>query len=35
MISPLRIGTRGSPLALWQAEYVAGRLQPLGRAAPR
>ena len=33
MISPLRIGTRGSPLALWQAEYVAGRLEPL--AAPR
>jgi hydroxymethylbilane synthase len=33
MIPPLRIGTRGSPLALWQAEYVAGRLQPL--AAPR
>ena len=26
MIAPLRIGTRGSPLALWQAEYVAGRL---------
>jgi hydroxymethylbilane synthase len=33
MISPLRIGTRGSPLALWQAEYVASRLGPL--AAPR
>ncbi len=33
MIAPLRIGTRGSPLALWQAEYVAGRLRPL--AAPR
>ncbi|HBI41693.1 MAG TPA: hydroxymethylbilane synthase [Planctomycetales bacterium] len=33
MILPLRIGTRGSPLALWQAEYVAGRLQPL--TAPR
>jgi hydroxymethylbilane synthase len=30
---PLRIGTRGSPLALWQANYVAGRLRPL--AAPR
>jgi len=29
MIPPLRIGTRGSPLALWQAEYVAGRLRPL------
>jgi hydroxymethylbilane synthase len=33
MNSPLRIGTRGSPLALWQAEYVAQRLRPL--AAPR
>jgi len=33
MIPPLRIGTRGSPLALWQADYVAGRLRPL--AAPR
>ena len=33
MNSPLRIGTRGSPLALWQANYVAGRLRPL--AAPR
>ena len=33
MTSPLRIGTRGSPLALWQAEYVADRLRPL--AAPR
>lgn len=33
MISPLRIGTRGSPLALWQADYVAERLRPL--AAPR
>jgi hydroxymethylbilane synthase len=33
MIPPLRIGTRGSPLALWQAEYVAGRLGPL--AGPR
>ena len=30
---PFRIGTRGSPLALWQANYVAGRLRPL--AAPR
>jgi hydroxymethylbilane synthase len=25
--SPLRIGTRGSPLALWQAEHVASRLR--------
>ncbi len=33
MTSPLRIGTRGSPLALWQANYVADRLRPL--AAPR
>jgi hydroxymethylbilane synthase len=29
----LRIGTRGSPLALWQANHVAGLLRPL--AAPR
>ncbi len=33
MNSPLRIGTRGSPLALWQARHVAERLRPL--AAPR
>jgi hydroxymethylbilane synthase len=33
MIAPLRIGTRGSPLALWQANYVADRLRPL--AGPR
>jgi hydroxymethylbilane synthase len=33
MNSPLRIGTRGSPLALWQANDVADRLRPL--AAPR
>src|SRR5437764_9958122 len=32
-MNPLRIGTRGSPLALWQAHYVAGRLRPL--AGPR
>jgi hydroxymethylbilane synthase len=25
----LRIGTRGSPLALWQANYIADRLRPL------
>lgn len=25
---PLRLGTRGSQLALWQANYVAARLQP-------
>jgi hydroxymethylbilane synthase len=33
MSSPLRIATRGSPLALWQARHVADRLRPL--AAPR
>jgi len=27
-MNALRIGTRGSPLALWQARYVAARLQP-------
>jgi hydroxymethylbilane synthase len=32
-MNALRIGTRGSPLALWQANHVAGRLRPL--AAPR
>ncbi len=32
-MNPLRIGTRGSPLALWQARHVADRLRPL--AAPR
>jgi hydroxymethylbilane synthase len=32
-MNPLRIGTRGSPLALWQARYVADCLRPL--AAPR
>src|SRR5262249_59867484 len=29
MNTPLRIGTRGSPLALWQANHVAGLLRPL------
>jgi len=29
MSSPLRIGTRGSPLARWQAEWVAARLREL------
>jgi hydroxymethylbilane synthase len=29
MSTPLRIGTRGSPLALWQANHVADRLRPL------
>jgi hydroxymethylbilane synthase len=32
-MTPLRIGTRGSALALWQANHVADRLRPL--AAPR
>lgn len=31
--SPLRLGTRGSHLALWQANHVADRLRPV--AAPR
>jgi hydroxymethylbilane synthase len=33
MASALRIGTRGSPLALWQANHVADRLRPV--VAPR
>ncbi|MDB5313387.1 MAG: hemC [Gemmataceae bacterium] len=33
MTSPLRLGTRGSHLALWQANYVADRLRPV--VAPR
>jgi hydroxymethylbilane synthase len=28
-MTPLRIGTRGSPLALWQANHIAARLRPL------
>jgi hydroxymethylbilane synthase len=32
-MTPIRIGTRGSRLALWQANYVADALRPL--AAPR
>jgi hydroxymethylbilane synthase len=32
-MNSLRIGTRGSPLALWQANHIAGLLRPL--AAPR
>ncbi len=32
-MNPLRIGTRGSPLALWQAHHVRQLLEPL--AAPR
>src|SRR6266700_3105997 len=31
---PLRIGTRGSPLALWQANHVADRLRPLATPRP-
>lgn len=30
--APLRLGTRGSQLARWQAEWVASRLTELGRA---
>lgn len=30
---PVRIGTRGSPLALWQAQHVAEQLRGLGRTA--
>jgi len=33
MTTSLRIGTRGSPLALWQANYIADRLRPI--VAPR
>jgi hydroxymethylbilane synthase len=33
MTSSLRLGTRGSPLALWQANHVADRLRPV--VAPR
>ena len=31
MTPPLRLGTRGSPLALWQANYVAERLRATAR----
>jgi hydroxymethylbilane synthase len=31
---PLRIGTRGSPLALWQAEHIARLLRPLSSPRP-
>jgi hydroxymethylbilane synthase len=31
-VTGLRLGTRGSPLALWQANTVAARLQALGQA---
>src|SRR6185436_12914910 len=29
MTAPLKLGTRGSHLALWQANYVAQRLRPV------
>jgi hydroxymethylbilane synthase len=32
--SPLRLGTRGSPLALWQANHVADRLRPVSGPRP-
>lgn len=32
-MNPLKLGTRGSPLALWQAKYVGEKLRPV--AAPR
>ena len=32
-MNALRLGTRGSPLALWQANYIANLLRPV--AAPR
>ena len=34
MISPLRIGTRASPLALWQANHIADCLRPLAGSRP-
>jgi hydroxymethylbilane synthase len=34
MTSPLRIGTRGSRLALWQANHIADRLRALPNARP-
>ncbi|AWM36794.1 Porphobilinogen deaminase [Gemmata obscuriglobus] len=33
MVAPLKLGTRGSPLALWQANYIAELLRPV--VAPR
>lgn len=32
-MNAIKLGTRGSPLALWQANYIAGKLRPV--AAPR
>jgi hydroxymethylbilane synthase len=34
MNSPLKLGTRGSPLALWQARHVADRLRPVADPRP-
>jgi hydroxymethylbilane synthase len=34
MTPPLRIGTRGSRLALWQANHIAGRLRPFAGVRP-
>ncbi|HET6573555.1 MAG TPA: hydroxymethylbilane synthase [Fimbriiglobus sp.] len=34
MASSLRLGTRGSSLAVWQANHVADRLRPLARPRP-
>jgi hydroxymethylbilane synthase len=31
MIAPFKLGTRGSPLALWQAQHIAERLKPFVR----
>ncbi len=33
-MNPLRIGTRGSPLALWQANHIAARLRAANPARP-
>ncbi len=33
-MNPLRIGTRGSPLALWQANHIATLLRPLAEPRP-
>lgn len=33
-MTPIRLGTRGSPLALWQARHVAAKLQPLVQRRP-
>lgn len=35
MTAPLRVGTRGSALALWQTEHVRGRLHAAGYATER